>query len=61
MTERAKKAERCRHRRTWILGGAWLWCFECGALRKVAEMETWRVFVKPVGRGGKNPWKVGGR
>ena len=57
------KQPRCRHERTsWILGGAWEWCYACGALRRLqlipgttnhlAPVTGWR---KPVGLGQPNP------
>ena len=65
------KQPRCRHERTsWILGGAWEWCYACGALRRLqlipgttnhlAPVTGWR---KPVGLGQPNPsdFRRGGR
>lgn len=43
-----------QHRRLWIIaGGAWLWCYECGAIRlNAAGPKRWHV---PTGPNGENP------
>lgn len=44
-----------RHRKCWIIaGGYWLWCYECGAIRRnvPAGQDDW---VYPVGAKGENP------
>ena len=54
----------CRHNRCWLVAGGHIaWCYECGAIRKCAPIkgETNAVasvgcWVKPTGRGGRNPW-----
>lgn len=50
---------RCRHRNFWaICGGSLLWCYECGALRRMSPMfpEMVGPWTKPTGKGGENPW-----
>jgi len=47
---------RCKsqHRKFWGLGTAWLWCYECGAIRQVApHIDT--NWTYPVGADGENP------
>lgn len=52
----------CRHRRYWVIGG-FCWCYECGAVRQIRDVAgtnqfefAWPRWVKPVGKGGDNPW-----
>ena len=53
---------RCRHERNcWILGGAWAWCYRCGALQRLGhDTNGGRVpssrWVKPR-PDGVNPWQ----
>ena len=54
----------CRHNKNWsIAGGYILWCYECGAIRKMS-LNIINVFypvgcwVKPTGCGGKNPGTI---
>lgn len=52
---------RCRHNRCWVMfGGYLLWCYECGAIRRMQYgangFETDGGWIKPVGKGGENPW-----
>ena len=56
-------APRCRHNRFWVIaGGYWLWCYECGAVRKMRITDDgtvtsdWKRWQKPVGKLGENPW-----
>lgn len=49
-----KKGRRClsRHRKSWIIGQVWAWCYECGAITSTQEGGKW---FYPVGPNGKNP------
>lgn len=46
---------RCRHERNcWLLGGVWVWCYRCGAVR--GNFPGWSDgWVKPTGPDGVNP------
>jgi hypothetical protein len=46
--------KRHRHEQSmWIIaGGAWLWCYQCGAIRPNKPGTRWQ---KPSGLGGPNP------
>lgn len=52
----------CRHNRAWaVCGGYLLWCYECGAIRRMRRVEG-NIFAaldkrwtKPTGPGGENP------
>lgn len=53
----------CKHRKAWIIGqGHYLWCYECGALRKMKPSETTNStypigrWTKPTGINGDNPY-----
>ena len=56
----------CRHNRCWLVAGGHIaWCYECGAIRKLAAVKGGinavapvGCWVKPTGRGGANPWTV---
>jgi len=57
------EAVRCRHNKYWVIaGGYWLWCYECGAIRKMKPVGNngvspeWKRWQKPVGKDGGNPW-----
>ena len=43
-----------RHRKCWIVGYHWLWCWECGAIRPNTEARSDR-WVYPVGPDKENP------
>ena len=53
---------RCRHRESWLIaGGAYEWCYECGALRKMMISHPPNVvtpitqWTRPTGKKGANP------
>ena len=48
---------KCSHRKSWIIcGGAWVWCYECGAITvNKYRPKGFRGWVLPVGPGGENP------
>lgn len=65
---KAKRAAPKRHRHEascWVMsGGRWLWCYQCGAVRKLRpaadksapyDSEPDGPWVKPTGIGGRNP------
>ena len=46
-----------------MFGGHGEWCYECGALRRMAVVEPNHVYPKtrwtrPVGKDGKNPYPM---
>jgi len=42
------------HRQSiWIIGGGWLWCYRCGAIRP--NLPGRRMWDKPTGLNGENP------
>mgnify|MGYP007128297235 CR=1 FL=1 len=55
---------RCRHHKSWFVAGGHIqWCYEFGAIRKLALVEGktnvikalgW--WAKPTGKDGKNPY-----
>ena len=49
-------SRRCqsRHRKCWIIGHSWLWCYECGAVRPntAASHSRW---IYPGGVDAHNP------
>ena len=63
--------DKCRHRKTWLVAGGYIeWCYECGAIRQmwrapegnsvsslVGEDGRRARFIKPVSKGGANPYK----
>lgn len=58
MSEKA----RCRHRESWLIaGGAYEWCYQCGAVRTcfeagIADVSQTSPWCLPTGAGGENPW-----
>lgn len=54
----------CRHRRSWLIsGGAYEWCYQCGALRNTRETGIAQVtpsspWCRPTGANGENPWQA---
>lgn len=54
---------RCRHRGSWLLCGArWEWCYQCGALRRMAHVTANHVepetfWQRPVGE-AENPYPL---
>lgn len=45
--------EPCQHFNTWrISEDRYEWCYQCGAIRRTQPAGGW---VRPTGRGGKNP------
>lgn len=57
----------CRHRDTWIIaGGAWEWCYRCGALRQLRPLGPTSCtpaspWARPVGTEGGNPFEAWAR
>lgn len=57
-------AERCRHRDSWLIaGGAYEWCYRCGAFRTLTaasdgsnSVSSSSAWCYPVGPYGENPW-----
>ena len=55
-------SDRCRHRDSWLIaGGAYEWCYRCGALRNMREIGIAQVtpqspWCRPVGPAADNPW-----
>lgn len=52
----------CRHRKFWILsGGRLLWCYECGAVRRMTPTQVGAIprsqWCRPTGENGENPWE----
>jgi hypothetical protein len=59
---KTKKKSRCRHERnSWIIGGgAYEWCYVCGAFRRLQiisgnESEPYGKWIRPSGDKGNNP------
>jgi len=49
----AAQGKRHDHRQSiWIIGGMWLWCYRCGALRENIKESKW---IRPTGPTGTNP------
>ena len=54
----------CKHRKSWVLGSSWLWCYECGAIMLCDKVpgtsnsiaHAWTRWAKPTGSGGENPY-----
>ena len=52
----------CRHRNSWLIaGGAYDWCYQCGALRTmfesgIAQVSPTSPWCVPTGPKGENPW-----
>lgn len=55
--KRTKRRCRSKHRKCWILGGLWLWCYECGAITANAQSNHKKraLWVYPVGPKSDNP------
>jgi hypothetical protein len=53
---------KCRHRDSWLIaGGAYEWCYRCGALRRmresgIASVTPMSVWQRPIGAEADNPW-----
>jgi hypothetical protein len=59
-----KRMNNCRHRKTWLVAGGHIeWCYECGAMRQMERIDGVNAvkskgrFIRPVGKGGENPYK----
>ena len=52
-----KQPEQKRHRHErsmWLIaGGCWMWCYQCGAIRRTSDYGA--KWEKPSGIGGENP------
>jgi hypothetical protein len=54
----------CRHRESWLIaGGAYEWCYQCGALRTmfesgIAQVTPTSPWCRPTGPKGVNPWSA---
>jgi len=52
--------QRCRHTKSWaIAGGAFLWCYVCGAIRCVHPLNHWKRWQKPTNDpNAPDPWST---
>jgi hypothetical protein len=55
----------CRHNKSWFVqDGRIEWCYECGAFREMTRLKCSNIitpitpWVKPVGKGGENPFEA---
>ncbi len=54
---------KCKHRKTWLIAGGYTeWCYQCGAIRQMRQVEGLpngfapaEKWIRPTGPNGPNP------